>query len=111
MQVEKAPEMTRYVELNDWIFEIKSIRAIKVGNYGEPYKATANICVNNDVAHVDGVMSKDQSDLKKEDLDTFKALCLKLGISNVQFDTFDNQNVFETLRNAKELDLEHVKTA
>ena len=111
MQVEKAPEMTRYVELNDWIFEIKSIRAIKVENYGDPYTTTANICVNSDVAHVDGVMSKDQSDLKQEDMDTFTELCVKLGISNVQFDNFEKQNVFETLRNDKELNTAQVKIA
>ena len=111
MQVEKAPEMTRYVELNDWIFEIKSIRAIKVGNYGDPYKATANICVNNDVAHVDGVMSKDQSDLNNEDMNTFEELCKKLGVSNVKFDNFDQQNVFETLRNEKELNNTQAKIA
>ena len=97
MQINTAPEMTRIVEVNDWIFEIKSIRAIKVANYGDPYKATANLCVNNDSAFVDGVMTRDQSELKQEDLETFKILCKKLGISDVKFDNFEDQNVFETL--------------
>jgi hypothetical protein len=98
MQTDTAPEMTRFVELNNWIFEIKSIRAIKVDNYGDPYKATANLCVNNDSAYVDGVMTRDQSDLEQEDYVTFMQLCEKLGISKVKFDTFNNQNIFDTLK-------------
>lgn len=91
--------ITRYIELNNWIFEIKSIRAIRVDTYGEPYSATANLCINNDRVFVDGVMTRDQMDLGKEDRLTFIALCQKLGISTVKFDDFTNQNMF-----AKQID-------
>lgn len=87
-------EITRYIELNNWIFEIKSIKAIKVEKYGEPYSATANLCINNDNAFVDGVMTRDQTDLDKEDYVTFQALCKKLGITKVKFDDFTNQTFF-----------------
>ena len=90
-----AKDITRYIELNNWIFEIKSIRAIKVDTYGEPYSATANLCINNDRAYVDGVMTTDQMDLDNEDRVTFRALCKKLGISEVKFDDFTNQKMFE----------------
>jgi hypothetical protein len=88
-------DITRYVELNNWVFEIKSVRAIRVGTYGEPYSATANICINNDHAYVDGVMTRDQSDLASEDHLTFIALCKHLGVSTVKFDDFNDQNIFE----------------
>ena len=87
-------DITRYIELNNWIFEIKSIRAIRVNTYGEPYSATANLCINNDNAFVDGVMTRDQTDLEQEDYSTFMALCQKLGITKVKFDDFTAQNVF-----------------
>lgn len=89
-----AQDITRYIELNNWIFEIKSIKAIKVEKYGEPYSATANLCINNDNAFVDGVMTRDQMDLDQEDYVTFMALCRKLGIKKVKFDDFTNQNLF-----------------
>ncbi len=98
MQTNTEQEMTRYVELNNWIFEIKSIRAIRVEKYGEPYSATANLCVNNDSAYVDGVMTKDQTDLEQEDYTTFMQLCQKLGISKVKFDSYNNQDVFAKLQ-------------
>ena len=89
------PDITRYIELNNWIFEIKSIRAIRVDTYGEPYSATANLCINSDSAYLDGVMTRDQTDLKEEDYLTFMALCEKLGITKMKFDNFSEQNVFE----------------
>ncbi|WP_441002149.1 hypothetical protein [Pseudocolwellia agarivorans] len=89
------PDIKRYIELNNWIFEIKSIRAIRVDTYGEPYSATANLCINSDSAYLDGVMTRDQKDLKEEDYLTFMALCEKLGITKVKFDNFSDQHVFE----------------
>jgi len=88
-------DITRYIELNNWIFEVKSVRAIRVDTYGEPYSATANICINNDNAYVDGVMTRDQTDLAPEDYLTFRALCKKLGIAEVKFNDFSDQTVFE----------------
>jgi len=87
-------DFTRYIEVNNWIFEIKSIRAIKVEKYGEPYSATANLCINNDSAFIDGVMTRDQMDLDQEDHLTFMALCQKLGVTKVKFDKFSEQNHF-----------------
>jgi len=48
--------MPKYVHLNNWIFEVKAVRALRVDNYGEPYSAIANINVNGDVAYLDGLM-------------------------------------------------------
>jgi len=87
--------ITRYIELNNWIFEIKSIRAIKVDTFGKPYSAAANLCINNDHVFIDGVMTRDQMDLDQEDYLTFTALCQKLGISQVKFQNYKEQNVFE----------------
>lgn len=88
-------DITRYIELNNWVFEIKSIKAIKVDTYGKPYSATANLCLNNDNVYIDGVMTRDQEDLDHEDYLTFMALCQKLGISNVNFNNYTDQCVFE----------------
>jgi hypothetical protein len=76
----------RYVELDDWIFELKSVRAIRVDTYGEPYNAIANLCINGDSAYIDGLMTKDDNKLNQDDYSTFMKLCKRLGISQVKFD-------------------------
>lgn len=86
--------ITRYIELNNWIFEIKSIRAIKVDTYGKPYSAAANLCINNDHAFIDGVMTRDQTNLDDDDYATFMSLCQKLGISEVKFNNFNDSHLF-----------------
>jgi len=79
--------MLRYVEVDEWIFELKSIRAIKVDSYGEPYNSIANICINGDSAYIDGLMTRDRDDnkLNSDDYSTFMKLCQGLGISQVKF--------------------------
>jgi len=76
----------RYVEVDDWIFELKSVRAIRVDAYGEPYNAIANLCINGDSVYIDGLMTKDDNKLNEEDYSTFMKLCQRLGLSQIKFE-------------------------
>lgn len=81
---------SRFIQLDDWIFEVKSVRAIKVNSYGKPYSAIANFSFNGDSAYIDGLMTRENENFTKEDYQVFKRLCQKLEIKQVQFDRFKN---------------------
>lgn len=89
---------SRFIQVDNWIFEVKSIRAIKVDSYGKPYNAIANLSFNGNNAYIDGLMTRDEDNFSKEDYQVFKRLCQKLDIKQVQFDRFkNNQFQLETI--------------
>lgn len=79
---------SRFIQLDNWIFEVKSVRAIRVDNYGEPYSAIANFSFNGNNAYIDGLMTREDQDFSKEDYLVFYKMCQKLGIKQAQFDRF-----------------------
>ena len=81
---------SRYIKIDDWYFEVKTVRAIKVDEYGEPYKAIANCSVNGEQLYIDGLMTKSEDDFTKEDLLAFYKFCKKMGIKACQFDRYQN---------------------
>lgn len=89
---------SRFIQLDNWIFEVKSVRAIRVNNYGKPYSAIANFTFNGNSAYIDGLMTREDEDFTKDDYQVFNRLCQKLGIKQVQFDRFkDNKFKLDTL--------------
>ena len=81
---------SRFIQIDNWIFEVKSVRAIKVNSYGKPYNAIANFSFNGDSAYIDGLMTKEGENFTKEDYQVFNRLCEKMGIKQAQFDRFKN---------------------
>ena len=79
-------QSTRFIHLNNWIFEVKSIRAIKVESYGQPYQAIANLNFNNNNVYIEGLMTKAEQEFSREDYQTFHHLCQQLGVEQAQFD-------------------------
>lgn len=75
-----AESMTRRIEIDGWIFEVKMVRALKVANYGEPYCAIANLSLQGEIAYVDGCMDKEQGNLKSEDYLAMERFCEKMEI-------------------------------
>lgn len=89
---------SRFIQLDNWIFEVKSIRAIKVNSYGKPYDAIANFSFNGNNAYIDGLMTREDENFSKEDYQVFMRLCQKFGIKQAQFDRFkNNQFQLETV--------------
>ena len=81
---------SRFIQVDNWIFEVKSLRAIRVNNYGKQYNAIANLSINGNNAYIDGLMTREDASFSKEDYEVFRRLCQKLEIKEVQFDRFKN---------------------
>ncbi len=92
-----AATMPRYIQVNDWIFEIKTIRALRVKNYGEPYSAIANININGDNAYIDGLLTREDQQFNRQDYQAFVDFCQQVAIKNVAFDRFKNLECFTNL--------------
>ena len=83
----------KYVHLNNWIFEVKAVRALRVNNYGDPYSAIANINVNGEIAYIDGLMTKENEAFTRHDFQTFKQFCQQLSIKEAHFDRFKSNHL------------------
>jgi len=79
---------TRFIQMDNWIFEVKSVRAIRVDNYGDPYNAIANLSFNCDTVHIDGLLTQKNEGFTKKDYDTFYRFCHKLGVKEAEFNRF-----------------------
>jgi len=78
--------ISRCMRMDDWIFEVKMVRALKVDSYGQPYKAIAHFNVNGDFAVLDGAMHGEEKYFNEKDLKTFLAMCEALGIKDLKID-------------------------
>jgi len=84
--------INRHIQIDDWIFEIKMVRALRVPRYGEPYSAIANVCFNGNTAYIDGILQKNQpnqpnqENLSDKDVQTLKTLCYQMDIEQLRFE-------------------------
>jgi hypothetical protein len=85
-----APDMTRCITIDDWVFEVKMVRALRVSDYGKPYNAIANLSLNGDQAFIDGMMNKSQSELSKKDHQAITDFCTQMGVKTVSFERRKN---------------------
>jgi hypothetical protein len=83
--------ISRCIKIDNWIFEIKAVRAIRVEEYGQPYSAIANININGDKAYIDGLMTDSAIEFDREDYESFKSYLQHLNISKVEFDRYKNK--------------------
>ncbi|WP_286265941.1 hypothetical protein [Thalassotalea atypica] len=82
--------MTKHIQVGDWIYEIKAVRALKVESYGQPYSAIANININGDSAYIDGLLTKDDDHFDRKDFNNIISFCRNLDLANVHFDRYKN---------------------
>ena len=71
--------MSKHVQVGEWIFEIKMVRALKVEEYGKPYSAIANCNINGDSMYIDGLLIKDGQNFTKSDFNSFNDFCEQIG--------------------------------
>lgn len=83
--------MSKYIQIDDWIFEIKAVKALRVPSYGKPYTAIANISINGENAHVDGLMTKEEHPFTRDDFDQIINFCRDLDLGSVNFERYKNQ--------------------
>jgi hypothetical protein len=81
---------TKYVQLDDWFFEVKMVRAIKVDEYGKPYNVVANCTVNGDTLYIDGMLAANEENFNRKDFVTFYKFCQKLGLNKAVYDRYIN---------------------
>jgi len=82
--------ISRHIQIDNWIFEVKMVRALRVQNYGEPYSAIANINLNGSSAYIDGMMQKDLQQISNEDMQVIKNYCQQMSIKELKFDSSNN---------------------
>jgi hypothetical protein len=78
------------MKVDGWIFEVKTVRALKVEQYGQPYSAIANCNINGDTMYVDGLLTKEETEFNKEDAIAFQKFCKKMGIENCSYHRYQN---------------------
>lgn len=60
-----------YFQVNNWLFEVKQISAIRTDEYGKPYDAATLITISNGRAAIERMISKDKlSHSDKSDIET-----------------------------------------
>lgn len=82
--------ITRIAQLEDWVFEVKMVRALKVKKHGDPYSATANLTANGDQMYIDSHLSINGEELSKEDFMTIYKFCQSMGMKNICYDRIKN---------------------
>ncbi len=82
--------MSKHVQIGDWIFEVKMVRALKVDEYGQPYSAIANCNINGDSMYVDGLLTKEEQNLTREDFNSFNTFCHQMGIKKCSYHRYQN---------------------
>ncbi|MDP5030784.1 MAG: hypothetical protein NWQ54_14805 [Paraglaciecola sp.] len=82
--------LDRICQLDDWIFEVKMVRALKVRKHGEPYSAVANLTANGEQVYIDSHLSIDNEELTKEDFMTIYRFCELMGMKHISYDRFKN---------------------
>lgn len=82
--------ITKITQVDDWIFEIKMVKAIKVKNHGEPYSAVANLTANGDQMYIDSHLSANNEDLLKDDFMAIYKFCQSIGMKSISYDRIKN---------------------
>jgi len=91
--------VNRQIQIGNWIFEVKMVRALRVQNYGEAYSAIATINLNGSTANIDGMMQKDQQQIPNQDIESLKEYCQQMSVKEINI---DSQNSFSTTASMEE---------
>ena len=84
------PSISRFTHMDDWIFEVKMVRALRVRRYGDPYTAVATLTANGEQMYVDSQLARDKESLSQKDFSTFYKFCQQLDMKSMSYDSFDN---------------------
>lgn len=71
--------MTHITAGENWLFEIKAVRAIKCKKYGDSYSAIASISIVDGEAHVESLFAKEK--LSAQDGAEIEAYLKKIGFT------------------------------
>ena len=80
------------MQMDDWVFEVKMVRALKVKKHGDPYSAVANLTATGESVYIDTLLTKDGEELSKKDYLTIYKFCEALGMKEINYDRIKNGN-------------------
>ena len=83
--------LSRYVQIDNWIFEVKAVRGIRVDDFGKPYTAIANVTLNGDSAYIDGLLTRDIEEFTRDDYQAFVKVTEQLEVKSFNFDRFKHK--------------------
>lgn len=89
MVFKMSNESARYIQVGDWVFEVKTVRAMRVDKNGQPYSAIANCNLNGDSMYIDGLLTNEQ-DFSKEDFLTFHKFSKKMELKSFTYHRYHN---------------------
>ena len=84
--------ITKLTQMDDWVFEVKMVRALKVKKHGDPYSAVANLTATGESVYIDTQLTKDGEELSKKDYMTIYKFCQALGMKEINYDRIKNGN-------------------
>lgn len=82
--------MERYIQVGEWIFELKQVRAIRASEFGQPYDASAYINIVDGVPHVEGLLTKHEKSFSSVDYLAFVRFFQLSGFSNFEYSQMKN---------------------
>jgi hypothetical protein len=82
--------ISKHVQIGDWIFEVKMVRALKVDEYGQPYSAIANCNINGDAMYVDGLLTKNGENFTRDDFKCFNDFGHHIGLKQFSYHRYQN---------------------
>tara|TARA_R110002050_G_scaffold140132_5_gene264776 strand:- start:1261 stop:1614 length:354 start_codon:yes stop_codon:yes gene_type:complete len=88
--VTEPESMSKHVQIGDWIFEVKMVRALKVAEYGQPYSAIANCNINGDAMYIDGLLTQEGQNFTRNDFKIFNNFCYQMGLKQCSYHRYQN---------------------
>ncbi len=82
--------ISRFTRMDDWIFEVKMVRALRVKNYGDPYTAIATLTANGDQMYIDSQLTREDDNFSRKDFMTFYRFCQDLEMKSFHYDKMKN---------------------
>jgi hypothetical protein len=82
--------MSKHVQIGEWIFEVKMVRALNVAEYGKPYSAIANCNINGNAMYIDGLLTKNDQLFTKNDYKSFNEFCHRMGLKQCSYHRYQN---------------------
>ncbi|RKF13317.1 hypothetical protein DBZ36_19865 [Alginatibacterium sediminis] len=80
----------RYIRVGQWLFEVKSVRAIRVSEYGQPYDACCNMSFNGDQAYIDNQLTRNDAPFTQRDFSEFYQFLQTMGVSDANYDRYQH---------------------
>ena len=80
----------RRFTIDNWTFDVKLVRALKVNVYGEPYTMAANITLNGDRAYIDTLVGRSDVPMTRNDIRALAKASRKLDTGHLDYDRINS---------------------